>query len=206
MLLAFIFLRDRDLRQRLNEFLSGAKKRMKRTQLQIRLNREKRKRTVLLKELGKKAWVDKVSDDKYKAFFHALEHLEKQGSERQTELQGILSRITDLQKKQEDARKTTKQLLKLKEAGEVPDGHKIHEAKEEEKRLKKEIRDGDRKIKAGQEFLKAIDRQKEEQFIEIGALIDRGRPEHKDFLGIYVQIDKLNRNILHYLNEIEKFR
>lgn len=206
MLLTFIFLRDRDLRQRLNEFLSGAKKRMKRTQLQIRLNREKRKKTVLIKELGKKAWINKVSDERYKAFFHNLEHLEKQGSERQAELNGVLARIIDLQKKQEDARKAQKQLLKLKEAGEDPDGHKIHEAREEERRLKKEIKDNENKIKAGQEFLKAINRQKDEQFIEIGALIDMGRPEHKDFLGIYVQIDKLNRNILHYLSEIEKFR
>lgn len=52
LLFAFIFLRDKDLRLRLNEFLSGAKKRMKRTQMRIRLKRENKRKTDLLKELG----------------------------------------------------------------------------------------------------------------------------------------------------------
>ncbi len=206
LLLAFIFLRDRELRQRLNEFLSGAKRRMKRAQLQIRLNREKRKKGELLKELGRNAWLAKLSDKKYDPFIHNLEQLENESRERQAELKGILTGIIDLQKKQEDARQTHKQLTKLKEAGQNPDGQSIRAAKDEEKRLKKEIKDGERKIKAGQDALKDIDRRKADQFLRLGTIIDEGRPEAKDFLGFYVQIDKINRQILHYMSEIEKFR
>ena len=206
LLLAFIFLRDRDLRQRLNEFLSGAKRRMKRTQLQIRLNREKKRKGELLKELGKNAWLAKLSDKKYDSLFHNLESLDNESHERQSELKGILAGIIDLQKKQDDARQANKQLAKLKEAGQTPDGQSIRAVKDEERRLKKEIKEGEKKIKAGQDALKDIDRRKADQFIQLGTIIDEGRPEAREFLGFYVQIDKSNRQILHYMNEIEKFR
>ncbi|MGA2587256.1 MAG: hypothetical protein ABSF88_09560 [Candidatus Aminicenantales bacterium] len=179
---------------------------MKRTQLQIRLNREKRRKGELLRELGKNAWLAKLPDKKYDPLFHNLEQLENEGCERQAELKGILAGIIDLQKKQEDARQTHKQLTKLKEAGQNPDGQRIRAAKDEEKRLKKEIKDDEKKIKAGQDALKDIDRRKADQFIRLGTIIDEGRPETKDFLGFYVQIDKSNRQILHYMSEIEKFR
>jgi len=204
--LTFIFLRDKDLRQRVNEFLSGAKRRMKRTQLQLRLNREKRRKAELLNELGKKVWADKLQAEKYQPFLDHLGQLEKQGLDSQAELKGILSKIIELRNNQEGAHQTYKQFLKLKENGQHPDGHKIHAAKEEEKRLKKEIKDFEIKIRTGQEAIQAIDRQKAEQFATLGTIIDEDRPEHKNFLGLYVQIDKMNRNILHYLNEIEKLR
>jgi hypothetical protein len=204
LLLTFIFLRDKDLRMRLDEFLLGAKRRMKRAQLQLRLNREKRKKTGLLKELGKKAWTDKLRTPKYQSFLDNLERLEKLGSARQAELKAIQSKIAELHKNQEDARETHKKLLKLKENGHRPDGQKIHASNEELKRFKKEAKDFEKKFRAGQKIGLAIDRQKEEGFVTLGTIVDKDRPEHKNFLGLYVQIDKMNRNILHYMNEIEK--
>lgn len=206
LLLAFIFLRDKELRERLNEFLSGARKRMKRTQLRIRLNREKRRKSELVKALGRAAWTAKVPDEKYQPFIRHLDQLEKQSAERQAELKGIMFLIFELQKKQDDAKQTKKRLLNLKEDGQHPDNHELNAAREEERSLKKEIKDGERKIRAGQQALKAIDRQKADEFLRLGTLVDEGRPEQKEFLGLYVQIDKLNRKILHYMNEIEKFR
>jgi len=191
LLLAFIFLRDKDLRSRLNEFLSGAKKRVKRTQLRIRLNREERRKAEVVKEVGRAAWQARIPGEKYESFFQPLDLLERQSLERQSELKDIMALIFELQKKLDDARQTKKRLLKLKEDGRNPSAHELHAAREAEK---------------SQQALRDIDRLKAESFFRLGTLIDEGRPEHQEFLGLYVQIDKLNRRILHYMSEIERFR
>jgi len=206
LLLAFIFLRDKDLRLRLNEFLSGAKKRVKRTQLRIRLNREEKRKAEVVKDVGRAAWKVRIPGEKYESFFQPLDLLERQSLERQSELKDIMALIFELQKKQDDARQTKKRLLKLKEDGQNPSVHELHAAREAEKSLKREARDNERKIREGQQALRDIDRLKAESFFRLGTLIDEGRPEHQEFLGLYVQIDKLNRRILHYMSEIERFR
>ena len=206
LLLAFIFLRDKDLRERLNEFMSGAKKRVKRAQLRIRLNREKRTKSESVKDLGRAAWAVRISGEKYQPFFQHLDLLEKEGGERQSEIRNMTALILELQKKQEDARQTKKRLQKLKDEGQQPDIRELNAAREAEKSLKREAKDNERKIRSGQQALKEIDRQKAESFSRLGALIDEARPEQQEFLGLYVQIDKLNRKILYYMSEIEKFR
>jgi len=60
LLLAFIFLRDKDLRQRLNRFLFGAKKKLIRLRLQARLKMAKRKKNELHRELGQKVWDERL--------------------------------------------------------------------------------------------------------------------------------------------------
>lgn len=60
LLLAFIFLRDKDLRQRLNRFLFGAKKKLIRLRLQARLKMAKRKKGELHRELGQKVWDERL--------------------------------------------------------------------------------------------------------------------------------------------------
>ena len=78
--------------------------------------------------------------------------------------------------------------------------------REEERRLKKSLREGERKIRAGREELRAIEERKAEQFADLGGLVDVARPDAPDYLGVYVLIDKHNRVILHLMNELEKFR
>jgi chromosome segregation ATPase len=60
LLVAFIFLRDKDLRRRVSSFLSGARRHMSRLRLQVRLKREKEKKAGLWRELGKLAWSEDV--------------------------------------------------------------------------------------------------------------------------------------------------
>lgn len=60
LLLMFIFLRDKDLRRRISTFLSGARRRMARLRLQVKLRKEKEKKVSLWKELGKTAWNENV--------------------------------------------------------------------------------------------------------------------------------------------------
>jgi chromosome segregation ATPase len=63
LLIAFIFLRDKDLRRRISAFLSGARRHMTRLRLQAKLKREKEKKAALWRELGKQAWNEDIQAD-----------------------------------------------------------------------------------------------------------------------------------------------
>jgi hypothetical protein len=204
LLVAFIFLRDKDLRQRLNAFLSGAKRRMKRTQLQIRLNKEKRKKADLVRGLGKRVWKEKIQNEKFLATFKELERLESQDSGCQAELKDILAKIMTLKKEQEEARQCYKSLMKMKESGQQPDMEQVRTAKEKAKLSKKEIKDLEKRIRTGQLTLKDIQSHKERNFEQLGTFMDEKRLDLKDFLPIYAQIDEMNRTILNLMSRIEK--
>lgn len=60
LLVAFIFLRDKDLRRRVSAFLSGARRHMARLRIQVRLKKEREKKAALWRELGKLAWSEDV--------------------------------------------------------------------------------------------------------------------------------------------------
>ena len=60
LLLAFIFLRDKDLRHRLNRFLFGAKKKLIRLRLKTRLKMAKRKKGEQHRDLGQKVWDERL--------------------------------------------------------------------------------------------------------------------------------------------------
>ncbi len=60
LLIAFIFLRDKDLRRRISAFLSGARRHMTRLRIQARLRKEAEKKAALWRELGKQAWDEDI--------------------------------------------------------------------------------------------------------------------------------------------------
>jgi hypothetical protein len=204
LLIAFIFLRDKDLRQRLNAFLSGAKRRMKRTQLQIRLNKEKRQRFDLVRSLGKRVWEEKIQNEKFLATFKELGRLENQESGCQAELKDILAKIMTLKKEQEEARQCYKSLMRMKESGQQPDMEQVRTAKEKAKLSKKETKDLEKRIRTGQATLKDIQSHKDRNFEQLGTFMDEKRLDLKEFQPIYAQIDEMNRTILNLMSRIEK--
>ncbi len=62
LLITFIFLRDKSLRQRVNLFLSKAKRKLIKTHLQTKIRKEKRKKDELIIELGIKTWKEGIRD------------------------------------------------------------------------------------------------------------------------------------------------
>lgn len=196
LLLVFIFLRDRDLRHRVNEFLSGAKKRVKRAQLRLKLKREQKRRTEALAELGRKAWAVRLPGEAYDPFHANLAILERDGRAKQSELQEVLTKVLEIRKRQDEIAAA---------AGGRPQKPAALGLRDEARQLKKSARDGEGKIRAGQAVLKTIEERKAEQFIELGDRVDAARPDVPEFLASYVQVDKHNRLILHHMNELEKF-
>lgn len=196
LLLVFIFLRDRDLRHRLNEFLSGAKRRVKRAQLRLRLNREQKRRTEAQAELGRAAWSVRPAGQAYESCLANLAILEKESRTKQAELQEVLTGVLEARKRLDEISSTE---------GSRPGKIASPDLREEARRLKKSVKDGERRIRAGQAVLRSLEQRKTEQFVALGDLVDQGRPDISEFLATYVRIDKHNRTILHYINELEKF-
>jgi chromosome segregation ATPase len=206
LLLAFIFLRDKELRERVNEFLSGAKKRMKRAQLGIMVRREQKRKDGLLRDLGERAWSLRLSGEAYEPHFQDLDRLTKEDAGLKTELDRLATEIRDVQTQLDAARQKTKQLQRPEDKNAQPDAAAIQASKEDERRFKKEVQERNQKIGSVQSARTSLETQKLEKFDKLGALVDESRPDHKEVLELYVQIDKLNRNILSYKNEIERLK
>ena len=102
LLLAFIFLRDKDLRQRLNRFLFGAKKKLIRFRLQTRLKIAMRKRRDLHRYLGQKIWeegFEVLGGDK---LLRTLTRLEEKTRASTEDLEETESKITKMKKQLEE--------------------------------------------------------------------------------------------------------
>jgi hypothetical protein len=203
LLLAFIFLRDKDLRQRLSFFLSGAKRRMKRTRIQMRLNKSKRKKSVLFGELGRKCWTNQIAIPRTANLILEIDTWESRRTAGQAELKAAMAEILEFQGFQEEARNRTKSLQKLKESGQNPDGRAVHEAREREKQLRREVRAVEKKIQTCLAEAKHIEFEKGVRLEALGSLADEARPDVSEFQTLYAKIDALNRAILHSMSEIE---
>lgn len=100
-LLVVIFLQNKDLRQKLNLFFSGARRRMNIFRIKARIKREKEKEISLLIELGKKAWSEKFLVEGLEKGFAVLAQLEQNLIKLQDEWHKIFSQIESLNIRQE---------------------------------------------------------------------------------------------------------
>ena len=206
LLLAFIFLRDKDLRRRLNETLSGGKRRVKRVRLRLRLKREKRRRDELHRELGRTTWIGRLEPARFEAFFGEVEKLENAASALQTELNDTRARILALQTSLDEARRRRKDLQKQKEEGRRVDVQAVRAAKHEEAVIKKEMKSLNRRLQAGQSEVRNLETEKNGHLRSLGETIDEARLERAEFVPVFAQIDRINRNILTYIDQIEKLK
>lgn len=77
LLVVFIFLRDKSLRQRLNSFFFSIKRKLIKIQLHSKLKKERQKKDELVKELGKRAWKDNIRVSQNEETNKKLDELEK---------------------------------------------------------------------------------------------------------------------------------
>ncbi len=206
LLMTFIFLRDKDLRQRINIFFLGAKRRVKRTHLQMRLNRAKRRRSDLLREVGEKVWAAKLAVPRTSPLVHEIETWERQQSNRQEELKTIMERVMTLQRDLEESRARTKGLNKPKERGPRAAVSVIHEYRARERHIRRSLKTAQRSIASGQAVVKHIEFEKGLRIEALGALADDARPTHPELQPLYLLIDAVNRSILRFMNQIEHLR
>ena len=139
LLIAFIFLRDKDLRRRINLFFFGAKKKFIKLRLQARLKREYRKKAELISNLGKKAWEDKRDIPKGEKNRQELDKLEQNKINLEQESNKIQSKITDLETDLEKFSQKYKASVLEQESAKKPFQQKIAENKDEERAIEVQV-------------------------------------------------------------------
>ncbi|MCX6565861.1 MAG: hypothetical protein NTW38_05480 [Candidatus Aminicenantes bacterium] len=191
LLLLFILLRDKDLRRRLSLALAGANRRMQKKRLQLRLSREKRRKIILCRGIGRTVWGGKIAPERFGPSFDRLGRFEAEITARHAALQAINDEISGAKTRVEDAKKKRR-------------GPAASAANDEERTFKRRIRDLERKSKAERRRLRESSREKSREYERLGALADEMRLEHEDLPEFYARIDKVNRAVLSVIDKIEK--
>jgi len=139
LLLVFIFLRDKDLRRRLDSFFKGIRNRLRKVRLMATLKKEQQRHENFMFELGRRAWEEDVEVPSANSLRNQLARLDKQKSDLQDtragleeNVSGLNKEMTDFQKKQEAAD------LKL-DAEMKPYLDKLEEVKVQEKDTGREL-------------------------------------------------------------------
>jgi len=105
LLLAFIFLRDKDMRRRLDSFFSGIKKKLIKIRLYSILKREKIKQENFILEIGQKCWEEGMEISTGEAVLSKLDSMEETLSAKRLEQKESEKEIQDLKKNLEKSQK-----------------------------------------------------------------------------------------------------
>lgn len=175
LLVLFIFLRDKDLRRRINMFFFGAKKKLIKLRLQSRLKRERRKKDGVIRELGKKVWGDKLKVPKGEKINQELDGLEENRQDLGREAEEVTSKITELEADQEQFLQKHKESLNEQESELKPYQEKLTEIKDEERILEVTVTEKQKELEG---FLRGIDREKDEDTSKLKQVITQ--KEHSD--------------------------
>jgi len=139
LLVAFIFLRDKDLRRRLSLFLFGAKKKLIKIRLQARLKRENRKKSEITKGLGKKVWEDDIKIPNEVKISQELTKLQQDKESLEKESEDVRSKTAELEADLEKFMRKHQELLDDQLVAKKPYQERLENIKNEEKSLEIEV-------------------------------------------------------------------
>ena len=178
LLSAFIFLRDKDLRQRINFFFIGAKHKSIMIRLRMKLKKEKQKREGLWKALGEKAWEQDLDFAEGKSIRRVLSHLENRRHQNQMEWEEVFQEI--------------QKMSPAPAAG-----------SEEGRAREKDLQELERRRERIQGKIKNIERHRDHRLRSLGKLLDSLRIEAPWLEELYSQINSANQRIFHLEQRIE---
>lgn len=204
LLVVFIFLRDKDLRRRINLFLFGAKKKLIKLRLQVRLKREYRKKDEFVRSLGKKAWEDKLEIPQGEKIHQELDKLEQNKQDLERESNDVLSKIKGLEADQEQFIQKHKDSMTEQESARKPYQEKLAEIKDEGRVLEVKVTEKQKELEgivrgitsSGNEIddkLDELNKQREEVDETIKRLVDKRlglEKEQKDHQEKIGELDK----------------
>lgn len=158
LLVAFIFLRDKDLRRRLSSFLSGARRHMLRLRLQVKLKKEKQKKTALWRELGKMAWNEDFRAPCVEGVCAKLSALEEEIGRHQKTWHDVYSRIEVLGKEHDAALQRFRALVAEQEEARRPHQDEMAALAGQKRELLDALEASLREAEAAQAQLRAAER------------------------------------------------
>jgi len=201
LLITFIFLRDKDLRQRLSSFLSGAKRKWRKIRLQAKLKKERQKKIDLLKELGKKSWGEDIKVEKSEEICTELKALDEKKNHCQMEWKEIFSKIQILNKKYEESRHLYRAQIKEQEDGKKSFEEKMIEIKEKQG-LEKEREEIQKKIDESGEKIKRIEEEDKTRSHEFEKEIREWQKEKEKVQEKINEIEKLTEPLFECLGKV----
>jgi chromosome segregation ATPase len=178
LLVTFIFLRDKDLRQRLSLSLYGPRRRLNLLTLQARLGREQRKRSALLEDLGRTARECKYRPKKSSVLLNRLAELEGKLRLGREDVKRVSAKIESLQASVRPARRKGQTAAKS--------------IKVERKKLQKILAE-----------LAPLERQQDLLLQQLGPMVLAERPGRAAFLPLYAQIDLADETIAEMRRNID---
>jgi len=159
LLVFFIFLRDKELRRKLDHFFFHTKKRLIRLRHQRRLRRETAKRERLIKDMGQKAWEERVDVPGGKEIFDGLIDLEDRKKGYEDELKLVEAKITALKTNQEDISKKLDANLNGIEKEKNPCVEKLLSIKEREKKIEIDVIQKNKELENAVRTLNAVNKE-----------------------------------------------
>lgn len=139
LLLAFIFLRDKELRRKMDEFFFRTRKRLIKYRHQRRMVRENSRKERLIVELGQKAWDRRIEIKNGQKIFNELKYLEEKSEKLQKETVDIKTKISFLNSSLDENTRKFDARLSEKENEKSPHVEKLLEFKGKEDEIEKEV-------------------------------------------------------------------
>jgi len=139
LLITFIFLRDKDLRRRLNSFLSAGKRKFMQLRIQVKLKKEKLKKIEVIRDLGRKAWSEDIKVEKAENIYAELHELEKRRNKHQKEWEEFFSKIMALNKQLVEFKQQHLSQIQEQQAFKKPFDQKLVDIIEKENLREKEL-------------------------------------------------------------------
>lgn len=158
LLVVFIFLRDKDLRRRISAFLSGARRHMTRLRLQAKLKKEKGKKTVLWRELGKQAWDEDIQAACIEEECTQLSALDEEIGRHQKTWHDIFSRIEVLGREHDAALKRFRALVAEQEEARRPHQEEMLALANKKKEILEALEASLREAEAAEAQLPAVEK------------------------------------------------
>jgi len=112
LLVVFIFLRDRDLRKKLDSFFFGARKKFSKLRLQVQIRLEEKKKNQILMEIGEKAWQKRIQPNLGEGLRNRLDTIEEKKGEMKERINKLDQEIFLLKQQLGDVDQTFSSQLK----------------------------------------------------------------------------------------------
>lgn len=210
LLLTFIFLRDKNLRQRLNQFFFGAKKRLIKFRLHTRLKIARRKKADIHLSLGQKAWEKNLDVPGAEKTGRTIHKLEEKKQTLQQDLDATMQRLSALEKNLEDKslknsiRLTEKKAeLKAKNENLSDVRNKLKEIRSSHSQKKRETEKVEKELDVLNQNLQGAEKQPKTEFSDAGQKTDKPGGNRKELTEQYLRIKQNIKELKQEINNQE---
>jgi chromosome segregation ATPase len=204
LLVVFIFLRDKNLRRRINLFLFGAKKKLIKLRLQTRLKKEHRKKDEFIRSFGKKIWEEKIKIPMGEKIHQELDKLEQNKQDLERETKDVLSKIKGLEADQEKFDHKHKDSVTEFESDRKLYQEKSSEIKDEERLLEIKVTEKQKELEGVIRGINSSMNKADDRLEELTKLREELDETIKKLVGKRLDLEKERKDHQEKIDELDK--